>query len=138
MGLRSFSQIFAALIFLISSAFANDFKHIEEISLKKDEYKNILVKYDSNERLFRFRWTLYVNGGLVIHRSYDTIVSQNTLYLRHQNQSFRLELKTRGADAYNVPYALVKFKEFDAQKKEAKFELLLSDDKNQIFLEYLK
>jgi hypothetical protein len=110
----------------------------KKITLKKDETKNMLVRYGAKKKLFSFRWTLFINGGLVIHRSYDTIVSQNILYLRHQNQSFRVELKPRGADAFNVPYLLLKFKKFDRKKNEAEFELFMSDNKNQIYLEYLK
>ena len=125
---------FLFLTLLFGSVKANDFRDTTEVSLQKDEQKKILVKYDSNERLFKFRWTLYKNGGLVIHRSYDGVVAQNILYLRNKNRSFRLELKPRGSDFYNVPYVLVKFKEFEAQKKEAKFELFLSDNKMQIEL----
>ena len=122
----------------LSVTFANDLKLIKKINLKKDETKEILVKYATSQRLFKFRWTLYQNGGLVVHRSYDKYVAQNVLYLRHQNQSFRLKLKSNGVDAYNVPYLLVKFKEFNLKKREAEFELFLSDDKNQINLKYLK
>lgn len=121
-----------------SFVFANDFREIKEISLKKDEQKKILVKYAEKEKLFSFRWTLYKNGGLVIFRSYDRIVAQNILYLREKNRSFKVELKTRGADFYNVPYMLVKFKEFKNDSKEAVFEILLFDDKEQIKLEDLK
>lgn len=117
---------------------ANDLRDIEEISLKKDEQKKIFVKYDNKTRLFQFRWTLYINEGLVVFRSYDKTVAQNVLYLNHKNQSFRLELKTPGADFYNVPYILLKFKEFDSKKNIAKFELYLSDDKEQIILETVK
>lgn len=135
-------QIFLQAIFLVllgvSATYANDFKEIKKITLKKDEYKKILVKYDIYKKLFKFRWTLYKNGGLVIHRKYDTIVGQNILYLRYQNQSFRFDLKPRGGDAYNVPYILVKFKKFDFKKHEALFELFLSDTRDQIELEYLK
>jgi len=130
-------QLFIFFLF-ISSTFANDFKYIKKISLKKDETKKILVKYDNKKKLFTFRWTLYKNNGLIIHRSYDSIVAQNILYLRYQNQSFRFDLKPKGADYYNVPYILIQFKKFDFKKREALFELLLSDDKNQIELEYLK
>ena len=117
---------------------AGEFVYKHKISLKKDEQSRVIVKYDSKEKLFKFRWTLYKNGGLVIHRSYDRAVSQNILYLRNRNQSFRVELKPRGADFYNVPYILVKFKKFDYEKREAIFEIYLSDDKNQMILEYLK
>ena len=120
-----------------SFIFANDFVQSEEISLKKDEQKKILVKYDNKEKIFKFRWTLYKNGGLVVFRSYDRVVAQNVLYLRNKNQSFRVELKTRGADFYNTPYLLVKFKEFDQKSKKALFEIFLSDDKGQIVLEDL-
>ena len=53
------------------------------ITIKKDEQKKILVKYDEITKLFKFRWTLYKNKGLVIHRSYDRVVAQNILYLEH-------------------------------------------------------
>ncbi|MCW8894935.1 hypothetical protein [Sulfurimonas sp.] len=136
--MKNFLQVLILLLFSFSFIFANDFREIKKISLKKDEQKKILVKYNDKERLFKFRWTLYKNGGLVVLRSYDTIVAQNILYLRHKNQSFRFDLKTKGTDFYNVPYLLVKFKEFDSNSNEAKFELMLSDKKMQITLEDLK
>jgi len=136
--LRNFLQVFALLLFSFSFIFANDFREINKITLKKDEQKKILVKYNDKEKLFKFSWTLYKNGGLVVFRSYDNIVAQNVLYLRHRNQSFRFDLKTKGTDFYNVPYILVKFKEFDSNTSEAKFELMLSDKKFQIKLKDLK
>ncbi len=123
---------------LISVISANDFREIIKISLKKDEQKKFLVKYGAKERLFTFRWTLYINDGLVIFRSYDKRVAQNILYLNHKNQSFRVELKTPGADFYNVPYILLKFKKFDFTTEKASFDLMLSDEKMQIALEELK
>ncbi|HIP14893.1 MAG TPA: hypothetical protein EYG74_05340 [Sulfurimonas autotrophica] len=136
--MRSILWFFLAALLFSVALFANDWQEVKKISLKKDEQKKILVKYDNRTRLFKFRWTLYVNDGLVVLRSYDKTVAQNILYLNHKNQSFRVELKTRGADFYNVPYILVKFKEFDLKKNIAKFELYLSDDKDQIRLEILK
>jgi len=136
--LKTVLRLFSILLLGFSFIFANDFAQSEEISLKKDEQKKILVKYDNKEKIFKFRWTLYKNGGLVVFRSYDRVVAQNVLYLRNKNQSFRVELKTRGADFYNTPYLLVKFKEFDQKSKKALFEIFLSDDKGQIVLEDLK
>jgi len=135
---KSILQIFVAVLLCNAALFANDLQEVKKISLKKDEQKKILVKYDNKKRLFKFRWTLYVNEGLVVLRSYDKTVAQNILYLNHKNQSFRVELKTRGADFYNVPYILVKFKEFDFKKNIAKFVLYLSDDKEQVRLEIVK
>jgi hypothetical protein len=136
--LRSFLQLFILLTLTFSFINASDIKKIKEIALKKDEQKKILVKYGSFKKLFTFRWTLFKNGGLVIFRSYNNIVAQNILYLRHQNQSFRLELKSRGVDSYDVPYMLIKFKKFDFEKKTAEFELFLSDKDSQIVLKYLQ
>jgi len=123
---------------LYSALFGNDFREVKKISLKKDEFVQIVVKYKNRERLFKLRWTLYKNNGLVIHRSYGKIVSQNILYKRHSNASIRVELKPKGADFYNVPYLLIKFRDFDIKKHEAMFEFYLSDDNMQINLKYLK
>jgi len=136
--LKVILQVFFLLTLSFSVVYADEFRDITTISLKKDEQKKILVKYDDITKLFKFRWTLYKNEGLVIHRSYDRIVAQNILYLRHKNQSFRLELRPRGADYYNVPYMLVKFKEFKYETNEAVFELLLSDRSMDISLKHLK
>jgi hypothetical protein len=117
---------------------ALDIKDRRLVSLKKDEQTRILVKYGAYSRLFTFRWTLYTNEGLVILRSYDKEVAQNILYLNSTNQNFKLFLKAKGADYYNVPYFLVKFKKFDTKKHEAVFEIFLSDRRDQIRLKYLK
>jgi len=121
-----------------SATFANDFREVFDFSLKKDEQKKILVKYDNKKKIFVFRWTLYVNDGLVTLYSYDGCVAQKLLYLNHKNQSFRLKLKNSSMGYYTPPYFLLKFKEFDTQKKEAKFELYLYDDEMQIALKFLK
>ena len=130
-------KLFITLVLLFSFANAIEFKDMQKISLKKDEQTKILVKYKNHVRLFKFRWTLYVNEGLVILRSYDSEVAQNILYLNTRNQSFKLYLKAKGADFYEVPYLLVKFTEFDYEKNRANFELFLSDKKGQIELKYL-
>ena len=135
--MKQIVHLFAVFILFCGVVEAVDFREVKKISLKKDETKKFLVKYGSRERLFTFRWTLYVNGGLVVFRSYDKRVAQNILYLNHTNQSFRVELKTRGGDNYLVPYLLVKFKKFDFEKNEAMFDLLLSDVKMQVSLEDL-
>ncbi len=135
--MRVIFQVFIFVTLCFSVTYANDFRDVKTISLKKDEQKKILVKYDSVEKLFKFRWTLYKNGALVVLRSYDKIVAQNILYLRDKNQSFRFELQPKGL-SYNVPYMLVKFKEFHYETNEAVFELFLSDSEMQIRLKYLK
>lgn len=136
--MKIFFKTFLLISFLFCAIEANEYREIKIIKLKKDEHKKILVKYDKIQKLFKFRWTLYANGGLVILRSYDRIVAQNILYLRHKNQSFRLDLQPRGFSVSGVPYILVKFKEFDYETNEAIFEMFLSDDKLKVRLKYLE
>lgn len=135
--MKFFLKVFIFVSLTWSTIIANNFTQTLEISLKKDEQKKILVKYDSIEKLFKFRWTLYHNNGLVILRSYDKIVAQNVLYLRGRNQSFLLELSPRGRDYYNPPYFLVTFKKFDYETKTAYFDIHLSDKDLQIEFEEL-
>jgi len=116
----------------------NVYQKIKQISLKKDEQKKILVKYANNKRLFKFRWTLYVNKALVVFHSYGNKEQQNVLYLNNQNQSFVVELKSKGAEVYGIPSFLIKFKKFDFKLNTAIFELYLADKKSQIGMEYLK
>jgi hypothetical protein len=129
-------RVFLALLLLCSASFANDFRDLFKISLKKDEQKKILVKYADKEKLFVFRWTLYANDALVTLYKYDKFVAQNVLYLNHRNQSLRIKLRDDGKNYYNPPYFLLKFKAFE--KNEAKFELYLYDPEMQIALKFLK
>jgi len=118
-------------------AFGQGLTLLKTISLKKDETKKILVKYDGYEKLFKFRWTLFINNTLTVLKSYDFIVSQTILYDDYKNRSFRFYLKPKGASNYNVPYILVKFKKFDFKQNKAIFELYIFDREMEIDLEYL-
>lgn len=133
-----FLQFLILLFFFQSMLIANTYRDMVKVSLKKDEQKRVLVKYGRIQKLFQFRWTLFVNDGLIILKSYDDIVSQNILYANHKNQSFRVELLSRGAKYHKTPYILVKFIEFDYEKNVAKFELFLSDDEIGVRVKYLK
>lgn len=133
--MRIFLRSFLVLNLFFALCNAIDFKQTQVIKLKKDEQKKILVKYENFIKTFEFRWTLYKNGGLVILRSYDKIVAQNILYKRYKNNSFRLELKSRGkSKRYNVPYLLVKFEDFNFKTSEATFKILLYDSIGKVSL----
>ena len=136
--MRSFFLSFIIVTLIFSLSEANEFADTKTIKLKKDEMKEILVKYSSYKKYFKFRWTLYKNEGLVMFYSYGTKVMQNILYLNTKNQSFKVYLKTKGADFYEPPYFLVKFKEFDFKEHKAVFELFLADKRSQMKIEYKK
>ena len=136
--MKNILQIITLVFFLKSVVFATDFREVFKISLKKDEQTKILVKYADKKRLFEFRWTLYINEGLVTLYKYDGWVAQNVLSLNHKNQSLRIKLRDDGKNFYNPPYILLKFKAFDLQKRKAKFELYWYDPKMQTELKFLK
>jgi len=131
------SRFFLLLLFTVS-IFANEFASVKQTFLKKDEEYKIVVKHAHFEKIFTLRWTLYTNEGLVLFHSYNKQVFQNILYLNTRNQSFKVYLKTKGADFYETPYILVKFEKFDFKKHKAHFKIFLSDKKGQMRLEYPK
>lgn len=130
-------RILMATLLLFGSAEAA-FRHMKEVRLKKDVPEKILVKGEDAEHLLAFRWTLYENGDLVMHRSYDGFRTQHVLRLNHQNQSLRVAIDSRGVDPRAFTYIVIKFKAFDPARREAVFDLLLKDDAEKVELKYLK
>jgi len=131
-------KFFVLSMFIASFLQANEYRYVETIKLSKDEHKKFLVKYDKSEKLFKFRWTLYTNGGIVILRSYDRIVAQHMLFLRQKRRSFRVDLKPKGEGFKNLPYVLIKFIEYDFDINKAVFKLFLSDKDLKVGLEHLE
>ena len=136
--MRYILQVVFLCSLLFTQVYALDFKEVKRFKLKKDQLKKILVNYGTHSKVFTMRWTLYKNEGLVVFHSYDKFVFQNILYLRYKNRFFKQELKSKGADLYATPYLLVKFVAFDYETREVTFELLLSDNEEQIHLKHLK
>jgi hypothetical protein len=132
-------RVFILFFFLSTVVFGSNFRESFKITLKKDEPKKILVKYNyDTERIYKFRWTLYKNGGLVLFYSYDGVVYQNILFQNHKNQSFTTILRHDSKNHYRPPYLLLKFKDFDIKKDVAKFELYLYDPEVEVRLKLLK
>ncbi|MDD3475961.1 MAG: hypothetical protein PHI38_03750 [Sulfurimonas sp.] len=135
--MKNLLLFFILMVFSCTIASA-EYIQKREVLLKKDEQKNIFVKYADKKKLFTFRWTLYTDGALVIFKSYDKIVGQNVLHLRNKNQTFRVELMPKGSKFASRTYLLVKFKEFKEASNEVLFEIFLFDHKRYIKLEELK
>ena len=126
------------ILFFALSIQANNYKYTETIELSKDEYKKFLVKYDETQKMFKFRWTLYTNGTLVVLRSYDRIVAQHLLTTGLKRKSFRVDLKPSGAGYNDMPYVLIKFVEYDYSNNKVIFKLFLSDRNSKVSLEHLE
>lgn len=120
-----------------SSLLHAGFRQIQELRLKKDEVEKIMVVREASEHLLTWRWTLYQNGGLVVHRSYDGFNAQHVLKLNHVNQSVRIDIDTRGKRPKAFSYVVIKFKSFDFATGEALFDLMLSDEAERVRLDFL-
>lgn len=131
-----FRRMLLALV-LLSATLSAEWLHKKEIRLKKDVTEKIMVLGEGNQRLFTFRWTLYVNDRLVLFRSFDRFVAQHILVLNHKNQSIRVALSPKGERVGSTSYVLLKFKAFDFEKNEATFDLFLRDDDEKYILKYL-
>ncbi|WP_201353013.1 hypothetical protein [Hydrogenimonas urashimensis] len=139
------SRAVAVLLFvssLLLGAGANDpneaWSHYDTFALKKDQVQH--VRIDANEKSHRlaFRWTLYKNGGLVMHVDYDGHRFQPLLYTGYKRNAFRIDLFSRPNDAtpmqLETPFALLIFTAFDPRKREAHIDMKIrSDEASEVF-----
>jgi len=113
--------------------------HYISFALKKDQIQHVqIVERTGQVHKLAFRWTLYQNGGLVIHVAYDKRRFQPLLYLSYHRDSFRFDLFPKPKDAiykpFETPFALLVFKAYDKKKKEVWFDLLMQTyDNSEIY-----
>jgi len=131
-------RFFCLIFFFISLLNASELIQLNSVSLKKDETKEILIKYEAKEKILKFWWTLYKNESLVFLWIYDEIPHQNILLKNHKNQSLRVDIRPDGREAFKAPYIIIKFDRFDFKKNKATFRLFLYDKTNCIKINYIK
>lgn len=107
----------------------------DTVSLKRNQIAKYHLVIDGVSKFLTFRWTLYVNSGLVMLYNYEKFNFQNILYLDYKLSTYRINLKNRAENAFDTPYALIAFVEYDDKKNEAIFEFFLKDEKRTILLE---
>ncbi len=127
----------ALLLLLASLLFGADENAItwnfkDEVELRKDQTAAYQIAIDDKMYTLQFRWTLFVNEGLVMLYKLDKFPFQNILYKDYKLNSFKIELKNRAENAYYKPYAIVVFKDFDAKKKLATFSVFIRDEKRPL------
>ncbi len=100
--------------------------------LKKDQIQHVQIHAKHRTFLLDFRWTLYVNGGLVMHVHYDGHAYQPLLYKDFRREAFRIDLfsKSDGMSSPKVemPHALLMFKAYDPGKKVAYLDMKIKSD----------
>ena len=95
----------------------------ERFSLTKDEF----AIYEVDAKPLYFRWTLYINKGLVMHYGYDGFPYQNILYKEYKRDSFKIALKQRADDHLEAPYLMVVFEGMQKGGQKADFALYVYD-----------
>jgi hypothetical protein len=95
--------------------------------LKKDQLQRVELKTPRRTFRLAFRWTLFTDGGLVMHVYYEKHHMQPVLYLDRRRNMFRVDLFSKPANATPLqiirPYALLRFVRFNADKQVAVIEL---------------
>ncbi len=97
----------------------------EEISLKKDEIYEKIITDGVREKKLYFRWTLFMNEGLVMHLNYDGFNKQFILYKQYGLDSFKLNLLPQQNYEKEGSFIFLVFKDMDIMKKIATFELYI-------------
>ncbi len=129
------SRAFFAALFALSLTplfgVGSGWDHYAAFSLEKDQLQKIEIREGERIHNLSFRWTLYKNGGLVMHVNYDKRSYQPLLYAKYRLDSYRIELFPKADDAsmerMQTPYALIVFKAFDGKRKRAAFDLMIKD-----------
>lgn len=107
----------------------------DNVALKRNQIAKYHLVIDGVSKYLTFRWTLYQNKGLVMLYNYEKFNFQNILYAQHSLDGYRINLKNRAENAFDFPFVLIVFSEFDEKKEEAFFQFYLKDEKRTILLE---
>lgn len=92
-------------------------------TLKKDEVAQFTIFDPAREKTFSFRWTLFINNGLIVLANYDGFPYQFILYKDYHRRSFKIPLYKRDS------YLMVEFSDFDLEKREATFKTMFRNSK---------
>jgi hypothetical protein len=88
------------------------------VELKKDKVVEVKVSNRIRDKSLYFRWTLYINSGLVVIAHYDRFPHQYILYKKDYRQdSFKIRLDRNRSEI------LVQFKDFNVDKNSAVFNI---------------
>jgi len=117
----------AIFVILSSLLFSKYWDSQFNITLKKDEVSTFQIFDPIRVKNFTFRWTLYINKGLVVLAHFDKYPYQFMLYKDYNRDSFRIKLQKKRS------FLMVEFYEFDEKKQEAKFRILFKNTQADIF-----
>ncbi len=96
------------------------------LDLKKDQVYRGELQLGKFKKPLSLRWTLYKDGGLVVHLKCNNFPYQFILYPDFQRDTFRLDLFKEVVQAHTSqsvdptpPYFALTFKKFDSTNQHA-------------------
>jgi hypothetical protein len=135
------NKVFTLWLLLACYTFAIDVNYFARrwnIDLAKDEMQYLLIDDNGVLKRLKFRWTLFVNEGLVILLNYNSFPTQYILYQKYNVDTIRVDLTSKEKRlARNKPYLLIQFSEFNFNTKKANFDILFRDSKANINIEMI-
>jgi hypothetical protein len=123
------SRFLFLLLLLGGTLFGRYWDYEYEITLEKDEVAEYLITDRVREKTFTFRWTLYINNGLILVVNLDGYPYQKILYKDYNRNSFQMKLHGKRA------LLMVEFSEFDVENKKASFLVLVKNSSVEPVLE---
>ncbi|WP_456401929.1 hypothetical protein [Hydrogenimonas sp.] len=128
------SRLLAVILLLflsLASAKEGGWDHRASFNLKKDRWQSVEIREGERVHVLKFRWTLYKNGGLIMHVRYGKRRFQPLLSMQYRLDAFKIELFPKADDAsrtqFETPYALIVFKAFDEEGGRAYLDLMIRD-----------
>jgi len=136
------SKIFTVFLFCVIQLYAVKWKYQYQFILKKDQVAKVKISYRDKKVFLRdgefdFRWTLYKNGALITHSTYQKVEHQYVLYQTYRLDSFEIELVPMGVNISNRIYLLVVFESFDKKNKTATIDMFIKDDNVKILADFI-
>lgn len=125
------NKIFLLFLLSILSLFSQtpNWTSEQEVTLSRNQvYKLNLLIGNSDVRVLRFHWTLYIDKGLVFLANYDGFNHQTILYNNFRKNSFRIKLAEEGKKRGLSPYVVIMFKSYDEDSKNVTFKVLTYGD----------
>ena len=125
----------ALILILVSLLQAVETSFTKEISLKKDQYQQIVVKEEADIRVLNFRWTLFAGDGLVMHLNYNGRPHQFILFKHYKKDTYKVRLLPKISAYKREPYMYITFKKFEHNTKKAYFDILIDDPEKRALID---
>jgi len=112
-----------SFILLSSLIFGRYWDYQFNIELKKDQVSSWTIFDNIRNKTFSLRWTLYINGGLIVLSNYDGFPYQHILYKSYNRNSFQIPLSQKRSTL------MVEFTDFNENNRTATFRVLFKNSR---------